>query len=322
MSIAEYAIGVDLGGTNMRAGLVDRLGSVLSRRSEPLGRDKSPAAVIGQMREMLKELVAKAPRPPAVVGCGIPGIVDYERGILHRSPNLPQWRDVAIRDEIADALGMPVVVDNDANQHALGEHRLGAGRGHHHMVLLTLGTGIGGGLIFDGKIFHGDCGFAGEVGHIVIEPDGIPCGCGKSGCWEQYAASHSFAVHAARLKKAERESLLSAAAVSVEDLTPELVGRLANEGHPVARGLWNTYGLYLGMGIATLINTLGVTTFVIGGGIARSWDRFIGAAKNEIANHTYEQNVERLHLLPAALGDDAGVIGAALEGLALPDLRS
>lgn len=322
MSVAEYAIGVDLGGTNVRVGLVDRLGTILSRRSQPIGEDKSPLAVIRIMDRMIKELASKSPRPPAVVGCGIPGIVDYEHGIVYGSPNLPQWCDVAIRDEIASTVGLPVVVDNDANQHALGEHRLGAGKGHDNMVLLTLGTGIGGGLILDGKLFHGDCGFAGEVGHIVVEPDGVACGCGRRGCWEQYAASHGFATHAKRLKKHEREELLSVAGVAADDLTPELMGRLADQGNPIARRLWETFGSYLGVGIATLINTLGVTTFVIGGGIARSWEKFIATALGEIANHTYEENVRRLKLLPAALGDDSGMIGAALEGLALPDLRS
>ena len=322
MSVAEYAIGVDLGGTNVRIGLVDRLGTILFRKWETVVKDKSPSAVLAIMDRMVGEVAAKSPRPPSVVGCGIPGIVDYERGVVYRSPNLPQWRDVPIRDKIAGVVGLPVVVDNDANQHALGEHRLGAGKGHANMVLLTLGTGIGGGLILDGKIFHGDCGFAGEVGHIVVEPDGEPCGCGRKGCWEQYAASRAFTVHAGKLKAKERKELLSAAGVSLDNLTPELMGRLADQDHLIAQELWKTFGCYLGVGISTLINTLGVTTFVIGGGIVKSWDRFIAAAKEEIANHTYEENVVRLNLMPAALGDDAGVIGAALEGLALPDLRS
>lgn len=314
---SKYAIGIDVGATNLKLGIVGASGDVIAHKLVPLGEKKSPGEIVSLIAGQSKELAGRSPKGPIAAGCGIPGIVDFESGIIIQSPNLPQWRDVPARDEIAKALGLPTIVDNDANIYALGEQRMGAGRGHNNLVLLTLGTGIGGGLILDGDIFHGDVGFAGEVGHIVVERDGVPCGCGGRGCLERYAASHGFATHASRLSKKERERLLAEAGVDIEGLSAQLVARLAGQGNGIAGRLWKEFGLYLGVGIATLINILGVTTFVIGGGIAKSWDLFIGPARDEIARHTYARNCEALTLVPAALGDNAGVIGAALEAISV-----
>jgi glucokinase len=313
----ELAIGVDVGGTNLRAGIVNGDGRILKRESIAVGDDKSAKAVVDIVCGQIAKLMSESPGQVKAVGVGVPGIVDFEKGIVHRSPNFPAWNDANIRDEISRRVGLPLAFDNDANMHALGEARFGAGRGHRNMVLLTLGTGIGGGLILDGAVFHGDNGFAGEVGHIVVEADGIECGCGGRGCLEQYAASRGFAVFAGRLAEAERREFLAAAGVNLHDLKPELVANLADKGNSTAVKLWEIYGSYLGVGIATLINVLGIETFVIGGGITRSWDRFITTARKNALAHTYRHHEGKLKILRAELGDDAGIVGAALEGLAL-----
>jgi glucokinase len=312
MSAAAFAIGVDLGGTNLRAGAVDASGAVLCRRSVPVGADKSAASVVRLVAAEVRAIADELAGTPAAIGCGIPGIVDAAGGIVQASPHFPLWNEEPMRERISAALSLPVTIDNDANCHALGEARCGAGRWHRNVICLTLGTGIGGGLILDGELFRGDRGYAGEVGHIVVEPEGEPCGCGGRGCLEQYAASHGFSVFARRLPEAQRTALVAAAGAPEGELTPEIMARLADEGNAVAQELWEEWGRYLGVGIATLVNTLGVMTFVIGGGIVRSWDKFIGAARASALSHTYPRHASELVFLKAELGDDAGIVGAAL----------
>ncbi|MFA4874455.1 MAG: ROK family protein [bacterium] len=311
MAIKPFAVGVDLGGTNLRAAAVDDAGSILVSRSVPVG-DRSAKAVIAEIADMVRAIENELGMRPAVVGCGVPGIVDSERGVVYASPHFPQWRDEALRDSLADEVKLPVAMDNDANCHALAEAMLGAGKGSRNVIMLTLGTGIGGGLVLDGKIFRGDCGFAGEVGHIVVEPEGEPCGCGGRGCLERYAASHAFPLHASRLPDPARDALAAQAGVPISKLTPEIVARLADDGNLNAIALWEDFGRYLGVGIATLINVLGIMTFVVGGGIVRSWEHFIEETKKSALSHTYARHAQYLQIKRAALGHDAGVIGAAL----------
>ncbi|MFH0800698.1 MAG: ROK family protein [Pseudomonadota bacterium] len=312
-----FAIGIDLGGTNLKVGVVDSSGRVAVSRSVPVGQDRSARGIVAQIIEEAARLRREAPGPVIALGCGVPGIVDFEKGIVYSSPNLPEWGDVPVRELLLKGTGLPVALDNDANMYALGECRFGAGRGHRNMVLLTLGTGIGGGIVLNGEVFHGDDGFAGEVGHLVVEPEGISCGCGGRGCWERYAASRGFQVHAERLEKKEREALLAAAGTDLAGLTPELMAKLAGSGNKIAIELWGTLGRYLGIGIATLLNILGVYTFVVGGGIARSMDLFAGSAKREALAHTYPRHEASLSIIRAALGDNAGIVGAATEALAM-----
>lgn len=312
---ALFAIGIDLGGTNLKGGVVGADGRLHAKRAVALGDDKTPAAVCAQIAALVRELASLTPTPINAVGCGVPGIVDAAAGMVYRSPNLPAWNDVPVRALLAQETGLPILIDNDANMHALGEARCGAGRDLQHMVFLTLGSGIGGGLLLDGVIYRGERGFAGEVGHLVVEPNGAPCGCGGRGCWELYAASRAFATFLPLLSAQERGGLLAATGGNAADLTPALMARLADEGNSVAHEMWARYGRYLGIGIATLLNTLGVMTFVIGGGIARSFDRFAAAARTAALEHTYPFHAPHLSIRRATLGEEAGMVGAALEAL-------
>ncbi len=317
MSTADKrAIGIDLGATNFKAGLVDGSGNVLTQRAVAI-TDRSADGVIALMAREVRALADGSDPAPIAVGCGVPGIVNIDAGMLLLSPNFPDWENECIRERIAQATELPVILDNDANMHALGEQRCGAGRGCHNMVLLTLGTGIGGGLVLNGNVFHGEAGFAGEVGHMVVEPEGVSCGLPWKGGWENYAASRAFRVHAEALPEKEREAFLTRAGVTLDGLTPKVAADRARLGDEIALQLWNAFGRYLGIGIANLVNVLGVTTFVIGGGIAISYDLFIDATREEVAWHTYPQNVERLTIVPAQLGGSAGIVGAALEALSV-----
>lgn len=304
----KFAIGIDLGGTNLKSGLVNSSGVVAHRHSMPIGDDKSSSRIIDLIIGEIDRLRKGAAGDAVAAGCGIPGIVDFERGFVESSPNLPKWHDVAARDLLSVATKLPIVVDNDANLHALGEQRFGAGRGHKNVILLTLGTGIGGGLILDDKIFRGDNGFAGEVGHLIVEAEGLPCACGGRGCWERYAASHAFQTYADKLPREERNQLCLSLK---DDLNPESLARLAHAQNKTAIKLWKLFAGYLGVGIASLVNTLGVFTFVVGGGIVKAWDLFADEARSSALSHTYKAHADRLILKKAELGNDAGVIGAS-----------
>lgn len=307
----SFAVGIDLGGTNLRAAAVEGCGRILVSRASPV-RSKSAKAVVTSIVDEVKAITKEMNYAPCAIGCGIPGIVDYERGIVFASPHFPKWRNESLRDAIAEATHLPVAIDNDANCHALAEAKFGAGRDHKNMMMLTLGTGIGGGIVIDGKVFHGDSGFAGEVGHIVSEPNGGKCGCGGRGCWELYAASQAFTNFALRLPASERKKFFKKVRVPVSKLTPEIVANLAAKKDLIALKFWKEYGRYLGIGIATIVNVLGIFTFVIGGGITKSWKLFIAEARRSMIDHTYKQHAKTLILARSKLGSNAGVIGAAL----------
>ncbi len=300
---SKFAIGVDLGATNLRVGLVREDGRVEIRRSVPVGKDKSAKKIASLIGENVVSMIKDAPVKPVGCGCGIPGIVNPEKGIVYRSPNYPSWRDVNIAKLLKSKIPIPVIIDNDANMYALAELLHGAAKGRKNLIVLTLGSGIGGGIVIDGKVFHGDRGFAGEVGHIVVEPDGVSCMCGGRGCFEEYAASRAFVNIVKSMRKRP--------ALDPKYLTPEFMAKLAREKNRMAINLWKVFGSYLGIGIANLINTLGITAIVIGGGIAESWDLFIAATRAEIKRRTYKKNVEHLKLLKASLGGSTGIVGAA-----------
>ena len=307
----SYAIGVDLGGTNLKIGIVSGEGRVESHASVPVGADKSAEKIAALMGEQVSIVQSKTNNELAGCGCGIPGIINMEDGIVYSSPNFPSWKDTPISRLLSSKIKIPLVIDNDANMFALAELLYGAGRGHKNLITLTLGSGIGGGIIIDGKVFHGDIGFAGEVGHIIVEPDGAPCGCGSHGCWELYAASRSFANLVHRLPKPEKDGLLALVNNDMSQLTPKFMAELAKSGNTTAVDMWRSYGKYLGIGIASLINTLGITTIVIGGGIARASDLFIDATRAEIITRTYKKNAELLKILGASLKEHTAIVGAA-----------
>lgn len=295
----KFAIGIDLGGTNLRVGLVRSDGKIEVQKSVPVGKDKSAKRVAALIGEQVVSMAKQASTEPIGCGCGIPGIVNAQKGIVYSSPNFPAWKNIDFLKLLKEKISLPLIIDNDANMFALAELLYGAGRGHKNLVVLTLGSGIGGGIVIDGKVFHGDRGFAGEVGHIVVEPEGVPCGCGSHGCFEQYAASRAF-INMAKKKP-----------IDSKQLKPELMAKLARQGDKTAKEMWKIFGSYLGIGIASLINALGITTIVMGGGITKSWDLFIGATRAEISRRTYKKNVEHLKLLKASLSESTGIVGAA-----------
>ena len=302
--MGDYAIGVDLGGTNLRAAAVSRDGEILKKISgaTPVsaGREAVTADIVRSIQDLRGDLAGET---LAGVGVGIPGYILMEKGIVTGAPNLPDFVNYPIRDEIEARLGAKVVLENDANAAALGEQWIGAGRGVEDLVMLTLGTGIGGGIILGGRIMRGYLGMAGEIGHVTVDPNGYPCGCGNHGCVEKYASATAVAAMAKLLN-------LGPGADGV-DLTAEQVYRLAVDGNGRAQAIFDSVGTALGTVLAGLINVFNVPLFLLGGGLTGAWDRFEPALQRELTSRSFTYCSYPPRIEKAKLGPDAGLFGAA-----------
>ena len=333
--MSDYSIGVDMGGTNLRIAAITTEGKLLEKITlgvkVALGRDY----VIGEMCDAIHRLTEQYRSSGRFVGAGIgvPGIIDVEAGMMRLSANLPGWTDYPVRDEIERRLGARVFLDNDANVAALGEKWLGAGRDVRNMAMLTLGTGIGGAIVLDGKLFYGMSGMAGEFGHVTIEPNGVPCGCGNRGCAERYASATAVVRMAREAIDSGLAPELAKAASSDAEFSAKSIYNLAIQGNTDAQRIFVRFGEALGILLADLVNVLDLDMFVIGGGVVSAWDAFAprmfselrerslvyaasapddptarkeGAAAH-IANYTRKKTI----ITQALLGSDAGLYGAA-----------
>lgn len=305
--MSRAVIGVDLGGTNMRTALLNHDGDVLERT-----REKTPVAegyrqVIEKLSECIERQRCRARdrgMEVAAIGVGAPGVIHAAQGIVLTSPNFPDWKNVPLKQLLEQKLHIPVYVENDANAAALGEQWRGAGKGIDSMILLTLGTGVGGGIILEGRIWRGADGTAGEVGHMTILPEGRTCGCGNRGCLEMYASARGIV-----MSYHDRKAVLGLPGPDAS-VTAESVFREAQAGGDVALSVMGEMGRFLGIGIANLINIFNPEMIVIGGGVKEAWSLFIDAAVREIKARAFAYPAERTRIVPSVLGDDAGMIGA------------
>jgi glucokinase len=291
--------GVDVGGSAVKLGVLARDGGDRSERSVPVRAGEPAQSILSAVASALRALAGGV---PAAVGVGLPGLLDREAGCVPHSPNLPWLEGVPVARLLARELGLPeraIRLENDANVAALGEQWLGAARGERNLLLLTLGTGIGGGLILSGELFVGE-GLAGEVGHLCIDPQGPPCGCGSRGCLETLASAS-----AARRRALERG--LPAGAPGDLEL---LAGRARAAAGP-ERELLHAVGHDLGRGLALVVSLLDVRTFVLGGGFSAALDVLEPGIRAALRAWCYGERTEAVRLLPAALGPSAGWIGAA-----------
>lgn len=333
----DFSIGVDLGGTNLRIAAVSAEGDMLEKITLSVKPAAGRDAIIARMCEAIQSLSGKYKSSGAFLGAGIgvPGIVDLQNGTMRRQANLPGFEDYPVRAEIERRLGVPIVLENDANVAALGEQWLGAARGVPEVAVITLGTGIGGGIIFAGKIWHGLNGMAGEFGHVTLEPEGPICGCGNRGCAEQYASASAI-IRMARETVASGEAPALAKAASSAEFGAQSIYNLAMQGDEPARRIFRTAGRYLGIMLAGAINVLNFDMYVIGGGVASAWDAFApkmfeelrerstiyattvpvdsvltSFASNEGAVGSRRDTERRTIITRALLGSDAGLYGAA-----------
>lgn len=293
-------IGVDVGGTNLRFAAVDRNGMVLERVKIPTACDRDGfLCQMGEYIRMLSEKALESGYSIGAAGIGMPGLISPS-GEIRSSVNLPHCEGMNLQSEVQNLTGLPVISVNDANAAAYGEYRFGAGRSFRTFMMITIGTGIGGGLIIDGRLWSGTDGFAGEFGHLTVVPEGMPCPCGNSGCVEKYSSATAI------LAGALSEGILTGSAPSLESLAA-----LAVDGNPAAIALFEQAGHYLGSAASTVVNLLNPEAIIVGGGVAASFPLFYGSMRKEIDKRSYKASAERLTLLRSQLSDDAGVLGAA-----------
>jgi len=313
------AIGIDLGGTNLKLALLDGENRIMARLTVPTGGAEGHDAVIERMIEGTRSLLMQNPGiPVAGIGIGVPGDVDMMTGVTGDLPNLPgRWRGVPVGPAIANAMALPVGVINDAKAFALAEYRLGAAAGADTALCVTVGTGIGSGVIAHGRILYGLGAMAGEIGHLILQPEGPRCTCGNLGCAETLANGPAIIGEAVRrVVQGFTTALSGMSGGDLAAITPELVARTADEGDPVAIDVIDRAGAWLGIALASAIALLAPEVVVIGGGVAPAGGRYFRAAEAGARAHTGVIDVARITFRPASLGYEAGVIGAALLGKA------
>ena len=331
----NFSIGVDLGGTNLRVAAVSELGQLMEKvtlgNRVALGRDN----VLNEMSNAIRRLCEKYRGVGTLlgIGIGVAGIIDMPTGMMRESPNLPGWADYPVRSEIEQRLRTRVILENDASAAAFGETWLGAARGARNMGMITLGTGVGGGIVLDGRIWHGMNGMAGEFGHMTIEPEGHLCKCGNRGCAEEYCSATAV-VRMAREAIASGEAPgLAAAAYSDPEFSAKALYNLAIQGDEQARRIFRRVGKALGILLANLVNALNLEMYVVGGGVSSAWEAFSPSIFEELrersmvyaatapadplatgqgASAQVETLTERKTIITRALlGSDAGLYGAA-----------
>ena len=297
--MAEYSIGLDLGGTNLRAAAVDRSGNLLEKTSLSTTCSEGREALVNDMVSSIRKLrLSRKGDRLAGIGVVVPGFIRLKEGVIVNSNNLTCLENFPIREEIERHLDAPVILENDANAAALGEKWIGAGREVDDLVLLTLGTGIGGGIISDGKILHGYLGMAGELGHLTVVPNGNPCGCGNRGCVEKHASATAI-VALAKLSGLG------------DGLTAEDVYHLAMGGNAKALAVFESMGQALGIALAMLINTFNFPLYLLSGGVLAAWDLFAPPMLEEIRRRSFTFRTTNTSVAKATLGSEAGLFGAA-----------
>jgi len=310
-----YAIGIDVGGTKIAAGLVNQAGEILQRYTTRAHSEKEPEFVIEAIEQAYRAIVAASGVDPAqleAVGLGFPGNTNGPAGIVLVCSNLPAWDHVPLRDIVSERIGVPVVLDNDTNMAAVGEHRYGAGRGTRHMVYLTFSTGYGFGVIINNHLYVGHTGTAGELGHVVIDIGGPPCTCGKDGCIMAYASGIGMSRMAYEKIEAGAETILREMAPGDgRRISGEQIAQAAEQGDAVAQEIIRTAGYYGGVGLSMIVQILNPELIVIGGGLTRIGSRLMEPMLAAMRQHTQPEMWDSVRIELWQLGDDLGIIGAA-----------
>lgn len=325
MTAVRSALGVDLGGTKIAVAAVTEAGTIVHEARASTQADSGPATVVDRIaatvRQVLEGLGPKA-RPVEPIGVGVPGQLDSDRHVVLSAPNLPGWSDFALAEALSQRLdGRPILLENDANLAALAEHAFGAGRHAEDLILLTLGTGVGGGLVLNGRLVRGAHGWAGELGHLILDPEGPACGMGHRGCLESLASGTAIARDArARLRGQGMERLRALVDADPERVTAELVEQAARDGDPGCQELFVMAGRHLGIGIASYVLAFDPAVVVVGGSVVRAGALLLDPLRETARAALFPAGAEALRIVTTELGGRAGVLGAAL--LALREERS
>jgi glucokinase len=312
----QYFIGVDIGGTNIKIGLVNEQGKPLAQHSFPTQSNTGPQAVVDAIASEVKLLAKQAGvamSDIAGVGIGSPGPLDLNKGIVRATPNLSGWRDVPLRDMVSQATGLPAILENDANAAAMGEFWAGAGRDPEvrFLIMLTLGTGVGCGIVDDGHLIHGANSFAGEGGHVIVQPNGRLCGCGQRGCIEAYASASSVARIAIERLEAGEASSLQDLRKQGKEITSREVFQHAEKGDALALSVVDQTADYLGLLCVSICRLLDPQMIVFAGGMILAGEFLFSRIREAYNRHTWTILKDKVRIVPAELGNDAGFIGAA-----------
>lgn len=296
--MSAYSIGIDLGGTNLRVAAISAEGFEFRRIAVPAHYADGPDRVLDDIQKSVEDVRKTQRGELRGVGIGVPGYIDSHAGVVVSAANLPGFEDYPVRDELQRKLDTPVLLENDANAAALGEMWMGAGSSVRDLILITLGTGIGGGIVHDGRVLSGGMGLAGEIGHMTVYPDGNPCGCGNYGCLEKHASASAIAAMGKMLNLGR-------------DVTAAEVHRLAIEGNERAIRVFESMGRALGVALTSLISIFNFPLYLLSGGPLPAWDFFSPAMFAEIRKRSYTYRRFGARIEKAALGADAGLFGAA-----------
>ncbi len=310
--MGRAVIGVDLGGTNLRTALLTTDGDILELYKEATHASEGWEKVVLRIANNIirqQEAAVKRGMDVQVVGVGAPGVIQMNTGIVVKSPNFPDWNNLPLKETLEHRLKLPVFIENDANAAALGEQWRGAAKGIDSMLLLTLGTGVGGGIVLNKKIWHGADGMAGEIGHLTLIPDGRLCTCGNNGCLEMYASARGI------VQSYQEAAGGSLSADDLHAMTSEKVYQMAQAGDRTARRVLKEAGRMLGIALAGLVNIFNPEMIVLGGRIKDAWPLFIDSVREEVLRRAFLVPAQRARIVPSLLGDDAGMVGAAAAAL-------
>lgn len=304
----EIVLACDLGGTNLRMAAIDREGNILYRTKRDTPKTERAEEILSAIAGAAEECHKNVESDDVLaVAIAAPATVNAKKGVILKAPNVPALDGFRIVAVLEEELNIKAILENDANAAGVGENWVGASKGFKNSICVTLGTGVGGGIIIDGKVLHGVDGTAGEIGHIGVEPFGAPCGCGSRGCLEQYSSATAIVRQTQELSSQYPKSELSA----IGRLTSKEVYEAGLQGDELALEVFRRQGFYLGIALASLINVLNPEIIVIGGGAAAGWDLFMPHLQEQVEYRAWREPRLRAKLEKAVLGDDAGIMGAA-----------
>ena len=302
--------GIDIGGTKIAIALASPSGEVVAKRSLPTRPELGPYAIIENVAVTLDEMCAENDAVLASIGIGSPAPIDVERGLIMSPSNLRDWAEFPVVDLLAKRFRVPVMLENDANAAALGEHMFGAGRGHKNVFYVTVSTGIGGGIIIDGEVYHGVCTAAGEIGHTIVQPDGVKCNCGSVGCLETICSgTHIVRRTNERLARGD-DSVINEMVKEAGKLTAEIVINAVRQNDRLAVEIWDETLRYLAIGIANAITLLAPEIVVIGGGMAAAGPLLFGPLQKTVPQYVSMLPADKINIVPAELGKESGLHGA------------
>lgn len=314
-----YCIGVDIGGMSIKAGVVDKHGSILKKGTVVTDVEGGPAKIIKDIAELIRSLADPADREFMGIGIGSPGAVNSSTGVIDKAYNL-NWTNVALVEELTRYINKPIKLSNDANVAALGETMFGVGRMYSDTVFITLGTGVGGGLVLGGKLYEGNEGKGAELGHMVLVVDGEQCTCGRKGCMEAYCSASALIRETKKAMLADKNSAMWKFSPSLDEVNGKTAFECSKKGDKAAIGVVDYYVKYLGEGMLNFANIFRPQAIILGGGVCAQGDYLINKLKDYCKDRDYGfSGMPRFDILVAQLGNDAGIIGAA--GLLLADIK-